>query len=195
MIELADPASHDNSYTKSPIQFNGAPLPMQPPIESLQHNKSQDLCQQTEIEHTKNKFTFEGAEPLQLVVYVKPKYFFPFSRALSSHHGVVVFVFCFFIDKCQFLVFVRMLVSNPQPLPLSFSRQPYNSDVVVVIVVQASEDRSQHKNRASAINLLRSLIALKGVSFIVCLLFSFDSLLPCFFCHISIYIMNNEYVH
>ncbi|KAG4991762.1 hypothetical protein AAZX31_09G141500 [Glycine max] len=29
------------------------------------------------------------------------------------------------------------------------------------IIAQASEDRSQHKNRASAINLLRSLIALK----------------------------------
>lgn len=35
-------------------------------------------------------------------------------------------------------------------------------------VMQASEERSQHKNRASAINRLRALIALKGsIAFIV----------------------------
>ncbi|KAL9277139.1 hypothetical protein ACSQ67_025306 [Phaseolus vulgaris] len=36
------------------------------------------------------------------------------------------------------------------------------------IIARSSEDRSQHKNRTSALNRLRSLIALKGISFTVC---------------------------
>ncbi|XP_027358950.1 uncharacterized protein LOC113867714 isoform X2 [Abrus precatorius] len=38
------------------------------------------------------------------------------------------------------------------------------------IIAQASEERSQHKNRASALNRLRSLIALKGKQWIVMLI-------------------------